>query len=99
MRWGLVPWWWDKKLKEAPAAFNARAEGIESRPLFRDAFRRNRCIVPASGFYEWTGPKTDRQPHYITRSDGTPMSFAGLWDRWTNPETDERILSCTIGCQ
>jgi len=52
MRWGPVPMWWQKALKSVPATFNARAEGIETRPMFRDAYKRRRCIIPASGFYE-----------------------------------------------
>jgi putative SOS response-associated peptidase YedK len=96
MRWGLVPFFWKKSLKEVPATFNARAETIATGGMFRDAFRRHRCIVPASGFYEWTGPKTARQPWFISAADGKPLSLAGVWDRWTNPETKEEIRSFTI---
>ena len=55
MRWGLVPFFWKKSLKKLPATFNARAETVHDRPMFRESFRRRRCIIPASGFYEWTG--------------------------------------------
>lgn len=97
MRWGLIPYWWKKPLKELPATFNARAESIADRPMFRDAYKRRRCIIPASGFYEWTGRKTDRQPHYFTAADGAPiLSFAGLWERWRNPDTSDDVSSCTI---
>ena len=96
MRWGLVPFFWKKTLKEVPATFNARAETVHEKPMFREAFRRCRCIIPASGFFEWTGEKTDRQPHYFSAADGSPiMAFAGLWDRWRNAEGEE-ILSCTM---
>ena len=52
MRWGLIPYWWKKPLKQLPATFNAPAESVASKPMFRDAFRRGRCIVPANGYYE-----------------------------------------------
>ena len=55
-----------------------------------------RCLVPASGYFEWTGPKNDRQPHYFTRSDGQPMAFAGLWDRWRSKDKSETKESFTI---
>ena len=96
MRWGLVPAWWTKALKDVPATFNARAETVAEKPMFRDAFRKRRCIVPASGFYEWTGGKGAKQPHLFTAADGAPvLSFAGLWDRWRGPKGEE-VLSCTI---
>lgn len=97
MRWGLIPGWWKKPLKELPATFNARAESVAEKPMFRNAFKERRCIIPASGFFEWTGPKTDRQPHLFTAADGAPvLGFAGLWDRWREPAAGEEILSCTI---
>jgi len=96
MRWGLVPWWWKKALKELPASFNARAESVADRPMFRDAFRRNRCVIPASGYYEWLKRPDGRQPYFISAADGGVLSFAGLWDRWKNPETGEPVISCTI---
>ena len=96
MRWGLVPFFWKKPLKEMPATFNARAETVSEKPMFRDAFRRRRCIVPASGFFEWTGEKGDKTPHLFSAGDGSPvLAFAGLWDRWRNPEGEE-VLSATI---
>jgi putative SOS response-associated peptidase YedK len=77
-----------------PATFNARAESVADRPMFRDAFKGRRCIVPASGFFEWTGEKGAKQPHLFTASDGSPLlAFAGLWDRWMSGEW---VLSCTI---
>ena len=95
MRWWLVPWWWKGALKEVPAAFNARAETVASKPLFRDALKRHRCLIPASGFYEWTGLKEARQPWFISAVDGRPLTFAGIYDRWKNPE-GETIRSCSI---
>jgi putative SOS response-associated peptidase YedK len=96
MRWGLVPYWWKKPLKQAPATFNARAETVASAPMFRDAFKRHRCVVPASGYYEWLKRPDGRQPYFISSADGGVLSLAGLWDRWTNPDTGEFITSCTI---
>jgi putative SOS response-associated peptidase YedK len=64
--------------------------------MFRDAFKRHRCVIPASGYYEWLKRPDGRQPYYIRAADGSVLSFAGLWDRWKNPETGERITSCTI---
>jgi len=97
MRWGLIPGWWKKSPKEMPATFNARAESVASKPMFRNAFKGRRCIIPASGFYEWTGEKGDKQPHLFTAADGSPiLAFAGLWDRWHDPESGEEVLSCTI---
>ena len=97
MRWGLVPFFWKKSLKEVPATFNARAETIAEKPMFRDSFKRRRCIIPASGFFEWTDETDGKQPHLFTAADGSPiLAFAGLWDRWIDPATKEEILSCTI---
>ncbi len=96
MRWGLVPFFWKKPLKEMPATFNARAETVAEKPMFREAFRRRRCIIPASGFFEWTGEKGDKTPHLFSAADSSPvLAFAALWDRWRNPEGDE-VLSATI---
>jgi putative SOS response-associated peptidase YedK len=96
MRWGLVPSWWKKPLKQLPATFNARAEGIAGKPMFRDAFKRHRCVVPSSGYYEWITRPDGKQPYFISAADGGTLSFAGLWDRWKNPETGEFLTSCTI---
>ena len=97
MRWGLVPWWWSKPLKELRAAtFNARAETVETKPFFRDAFKRSRCLIPASGYYEWQNIAGGKQPWYFTRADGQPMTFAGLSDEWKDRVTGERLKSCTM---
>ncbi|SFI43557.1 Putative SOS response-associated peptidase YedK [Bosea sp. OK403] len=94
-RWWLVPAWWKKSLKEVPSTFNARVETVDTSPMFRDAFRRKRCIVPASGFFEWTGPKTDRIPHYFSAADDGLLGIAGLWERWQSPEGED-VTSCTM---
>ena len=96
MRWWLVPFWWKKPLKDLPTAFNARAEGLSGKQFFRNAYNRRRCIVWADGFYEWKKAGKTKIPHYITRADGAPLSFAGLWESWDNPQEEKTILSCTI---
>ena len=97
VRWGLIPNWWKKPLKDLPAAFNARVETVSEKPMFRGAYRSRRCIVPASGFFEWTGKKGEKQPHMFVAADGSPiLALAGLWEHWRNPETGEDILSCTV---
>ncbi|WP_442753848.1 SOS response-associated peptidase [Methylocystis sp. JAN1] len=96
VRWGLVPLWWKKPLKELPATFNARAETVAEKPMFRSAFKSRRCIIPASGFYEWTGKPGAKTPHYFSAHDGRPLAFAGLWERWRDPETQEPVDSATI---
>lgn len=89
LRWGLIPHW-SKDTKIAYRTINARAETVATQPAFRDAFRKRRCIVPASGFYEWQksmkGGKEVKQPQYIRRPDGRPIGLAGLWERWEGPD-------------
>ena len=82
LRWGLVPFW-AKDEKIGYSTINARAETVRTKPAFREAFKRGRCIVPASGFYEWRaeGGK-GKQPYSFRRGDGEPLSMAGLWERW-----------------
>lgn len=80
--WGLVPSCWNKPLKEKKfSTFNARAEGISTSNTFRGAFRHKRCLIPVSGFYEWTGPKGKKQPFAIGLRNRRWFCFAGLWDR------------------
>lgn len=96
MRWGLIPYWWKKPLKQVPATFNARGETVAGAPMFRDAFRRHRCIVPATGYYEWLKRPDGKQPYFMSGADGEVLSLAGLWDHWKNPETGDPVSSCTI---
>ena len=97
MRWGLVPNWWNKPLKELRlATFNARAETVAEKPFFRAAFKRTRCLIPASGYYEWHTAGKEKQPYYFTRRDGQVLTFAGLWSEWTNPETGKPQNFCTM---
>jgi len=96
MRWGLIPSWWKKTAKETPSTFNARAETVASKPMFRAAFKRGRCLVPASGYYEWKPTPSGKQPYYISATDSSVLSMAGLWEQWPNIETGECVHSCTI---
>jgi putative SOS response-associated peptidase YedK len=98
MRWGLVPGWWSKPLKELKAAtFNARAESVAEKPFFRDAFRRSRCLIPVSGYYEWQDTAGGKQPHYFTAQDGSPvLTIAGLWDEWIDVESKTPLRSCCM---
>ena len=95
-RWGLIPYWWSKPLKQLPATFNARSDGVATKPMFRDAFKKRRCIVPMSGFYEWRQMEDGKQPFFISAIDGGVLSCAGLWDTWNDREKGERIRSATL---
>ena len=97
MRWGLVPIWWSKPLKEMKmATFNARAETVAEKPMFRDSFKKRRCLIPASGYYEWQTTPEGKQPYYFTRRDGQPITIAGLWSNWKDNATGEDLKSCTM---
>jgi putative SOS response-associated peptidase YedK len=97
-RWGLVPMW-AKDLSIGSRMINARSETVAEKNAFKKSFRRQRCIVPADGFYEWTAQpgQKKKQPWYIHRPDGEPFAFAGLWETWRGPDrSDEPIRTCTI---
>lgn len=94
MRWGLVPHWAKTPDSIRSTLFNARSETAAEKPSFRDAMRRSRCIMPASGFYEWRTEGSTKQPYFIHRKDGKPIAFAGLHSTWTKGETP--LHSCTI---
>ena len=96
MRWSLIPGWWKKTTKEVPSTFNARAETVAEKPMFRSAFKRTRCIVPASGYYEWRLAEGGKQPYFISAEVGTVLSITSLWDEWRDPETRESVASCTL---
>lgn len=82
MRWGFLPHWY-KTPSDGPLLINARADTIATKPAFRAAVRERRCLIPASGFYEWSaGEGGARLPWYIAPKDGAPMAFAGIWQRW-----------------
>ena len=94
-RWGLLPVW-AKDRKMAARTINARIETAATKAAFRDAFARKRCLIPADGFYEWQPRPKGKLPHFVYRRDGRPLALAGLWSSWRDPETDERISTCTI---
>jgi len=94
-RWGLIPFW-AKDKGIGSRQINARAETISTKPSFRDSFVSRRCLIPADGFFEWKKMTKGKLPHYIFRTDGGPLAIAGLWASWRDPETGERVASCTI---
>jgi putative SOS response-associated peptidase YedK len=95
VRWGLVPAWAAAESAGANT-INARAETIASKPAFRDAFRLRRCIVPASGFYEWRKEASGgRTPHAVQPAAGEALAFAGLWEKWRGPD-GRTVTTCTI---
>jgi putative SOS response-associated peptidase YedK len=94
--WGLIPSW-AKDPEIGSRLINARADTLAEKPSFRSAYRRRRCLIPASGFYEWKpepGSKS-KTPMYITLATGKPFAFAGLWEFWQSPDGSQ-VLSCTI---
>ncbi|MFM8405475.1 MAG: SOS response-associated peptidase [Actinomycetota bacterium] len=94
--WGLIaPWSKDKNeaLRSQSQAINARSESVHEKPTFRNAFRQRRCLVPATGYYEWAtelGRYKTKQPVFISRDDEKLLAFAGIFDRWISPEGEMR---------
>lgn len=94
MRWGFLPHWY-KTPNDGPLLINARAESVAEKPAFRTAVRERRCLIPASGFYEWTKEQDGKRlPWYIRPADGTTIAFGGIWQEWTRGE--EPIRTCAI---
>jgi putative SOS response-associated peptidase YedK len=94
-RWGLVNSW-AKDMKAAARQINARAESALTRPAFRDAFERRRCLVPADGFFEWIGAREDRRPIWYHAPDDSVITFAGLYESWQDPATSTWTRTFTI---
>ena len=93
MRWGFLPHWYASET-DGPLLINARAESVATKPAFRAACRERRCLVPASGFYEWTKDAAgNRLPWYITRADGQPMAFAAIWQDWEREGRAHRTVA------
>jgi len=93
-RWGLVPSW-AKDEKIGNRLINARAETVAEKPAFRSALRRRRCLVPADGFYEWSGSKGAKQAYFLGFEGRALFAFAGLWEQWTHPD-GAPLESCTL---
>ena len=94
MRWGLIPRW-AKTIKARPQPINARAEGVATSKMFSPLLKRKRCLIPATGYYEWQKlDSKSKQPFHIHRHGHEPLAFAGLWDTWTRD--DQQVESCTI---
>jgi putative SOS response-associated peptidase YedK len=88
VRWGLIPPW-VKDIKTFTMLINARSETVMEKPSFRAALKYRRCLVPADGFYEWSGPPKDKRPTlFRTRANG-PFAFAGIWEHWMNADGSE----------
>jgi putative SOS response-associated peptidase YedK len=94
MRWGLIPHW-AKDEKTRFKMINARVETLTQKPAYRDLLRKKRCLVPASGFYEWQAAGQEKVPFYIHPTSYDFMAFAGLYDTWTNPKGQD-IATFTI---
>lgn len=101
MRWGLVPAW-AKEISPSAPLINARADTVATKPSFRDAFSKRRCLVPADGFYEWREEDGRRQPFRIGMKGGAPFAFAGIWELWEGARAEptakptEPVLSYAI---
>lgn len=93
-RWGLVPHW-ALDISIGSKMINARAETVHEKPAFRAAIKARRCIVPASGFFEWAATPKGKSPHYITIRNGSPIPFAGIWESWESPDHGV-IETCSI---
>jgi putative SOS response-associated peptidase YedK len=95
LQWGLIPFW-AKDASIGRRLINARLDSVADKPAFREAWTRRRCLIPASGFYEWSEPKGGRKrPHFIRPVDEPLLALAGLWERWRTPSGD-RLETCVI---
>jgi putative SOS response-associated peptidase YedK len=94
--WGLVPFW-AKDISIGARMINARAESVDSKPSFRTAFKKRRCLILSDGFYEWQGEKGHKQPYFLTIPEEKPFAFAGIWETWDNRgQQSEGYRSCAI---
>lgn len=96
LKWGLVPSW-AKDALIGSRMINARAETLMEKPSFREAYKSRRCIIPASGFYEWQrAEKGAKQPFYFYLTNKEVFGFAGLWEEWLDKKSGESLETCTI---
>lgn len=97
MRWGLVPVW-AKDLKIGFSGINARADTVATKPMFRAAYKKRRCLVLADGYYEWKTEGKSKLPQFYEIDDGRPFAFAGLWEQWWGPDKSsvDPLESCTL---
>ena len=90
-QWGLIPFW----SKTPKPMINARSETASEKPAFRQAFKKRRCLIPASGFFEWAKEDGGKQPYFIFFKDKSSMAFAGLWEEWSAPD-GKIVKTCAI---
>jgi putative SOS response-associated peptidase YedK len=95
LHWGLIPHW-SKDKSIAYKMINARAETVAEKPSFRSAYRARRCLVPVTGFYEWKRIEKQKQPFYIRRTGHELFALAGIWETWSDKQSEEIIESCAI---
>ncbi len=95
LKWGLIPFW-AKDATIGRRLVNARLDGVATKPAYREAWQRRRCLIPASGFYEWSEPRGGRKrPHFVRPARDPLLALAGLWERWRTPE-GEKLETCVI---
>ena len=96
LQWGLIPFW-ASDASIGRRLINARLDGVASKPAFREAWQRRRCLIPASGFYEWSEPRDGRKRPYFIRAGGAEplLALVGLWERWRTPD-GEKVETCVI---
>jgi putative SOS response-associated peptidase YedK len=97
VRWGLIPGW-VKDPKQFSLVINARLEGIESKPAFRAAIVRRRCLIPTDGFYEWKKEGKARRPYFVRARDGQPFAFAGVWETWFDRDGGKLESAAIVVC-
>lgn len=91
MRWGLIPGWWSQPTPPT-SCINARSEDAATKPMWRDAVRRSRCLVPALGWYEWRAEADGKVPYFCHKQEGlVGICFAGLWSEWKNPQGESQL--------
>ncbi len=95
LRWGLVPSW-AKDPGIGNRMINARAETVAEKPSYRSAYKHRRCLILASGFYEWRKDNTGKTPYFITTADESPFALAGIWEHWLSKESGEALQTTTI---